>query len=1072
MYGFVRKTVLRSCVLVLAVTSLATLREAFAQATPTSRRFSFQGVVTDLPNGEYPVVVTVSNGDIPYTSPSTLVTFTNGVFSVMLENLPIGAFEASSGDGNAITVRLDVTTNNGLETFANVPLSAVPVAFMAARATEARTATIARNAASVGGVTVTPPADLNAIANGSFVRFNSSTKKLEITSGDSATNVYAGTGIEVTPSAGNFTVGVDTSIVPLLSSGKLNVSVLPTGTSGGAGDANKIPLLDGNGKVTTAMLPFAFGVGANQAVKLDGSAKLNLSMIPVLTGTEIGSDVIQTAHIFDGSITAPKIAASGLTANKYLKYDGSNMVWDTPAGGGGGLDPAGDAMTGDLTMSNQTKIRFGESSGNGTNYLALRAPANLTTDLLWTLPDTNGSDQQVMKFNATTNSLYWANDVSGGGGIAGPGTSTVGSLPRWNNGTGTDLVDSGVLLNGANDMTGINYLVASGVTTNTLNVASATPARVVITNATKDLVTSSVTDIELGYLTGVTAFASKVNAFTPTEATYLSGVTAFALKVNAFSPAHATYLSSVTSAIGPKLNVITSAEASYISGLNSPVQTQLNTMSSSKLTVAGGTMTGGLGLAYGGVTPDNIVIVDANRKLQTVNGLTVGTLLVRNGSGSLEVVPKGQIGYVLASVTVAGGGGEMESPTGLKWIDPDHVGSHQGQNGGSDPSYMYQNNQRILNGNTFMTSSSSSSIIGITATGSSPLLMAFAVGFDAQNSVTSLVVGVSSNVGTVVTMGSPEANKLVYIYAEYNGSLTYGKTTKFPMFQNSAPMSPATNDVWFDESANRMKVFDGSSWIITPRVYLGWAYVNASYYVQRHGYLNGRENYWTDKHGSSSLVAAASGSMNSSDVIGDCDFSATQCAYYWSVPWGVWNAEYEAWGAGGGGGGGCYNGSIRGGGGGGTGTYGRGHVSVVPGSIVRFLVGKGGAGASTGSCPASPGVPGGDSTATLLAGSVTVAAGGGGGNGATSALTGTSGSGASRSSLTPSTTGFEVWIRRNGAQGMPGVVGNGGDGGSAPFTGEGGLGTGTNGETGGGGAGGTDTTAAGSGGQGLVVIKY
>jgi hypothetical protein len=81
------------------------------------------------------------------------------------------------------------------------------------------------------------------------------------------------------------------------------------------------------------------------------------------------------------------------------------------------LPKAGGALTGDVTLGNQSDLRFGEATANGSNYVAFQAPASVTADVTWTLPAADGSTGQTLTTNGT-GTLSWA---SAGGGFD-PGT--------------------------------------------------------------------------------------------------------------------------------------------------------------------------------------------------------------------------------------------------------------------------------------------------------------------------------------------------------------------------------------------------------------------------------------------------------------------------------------------------------------------------------------------------------------------------------------------------------------------------------------------------------------------------
>ena len=78
------------------------------------------------------------------------------------------------------------------------------------------------------------------------------------------------------------------------------------------------------------------------------------------------------------------------------------------------LPKAGGTLTGDVTLGNQSDLRFGEATANGTNYVAFQAPASITADVTWTLPDADGTTGQALTTNGT-GTLSWA--AAGGNGF-------------------------------------------------------------------------------------------------------------------------------------------------------------------------------------------------------------------------------------------------------------------------------------------------------------------------------------------------------------------------------------------------------------------------------------------------------------------------------------------------------------------------------------------------------------------------------------------------------------------------------------------------------------------------------
>ena len=65
------------------------------------------------------------------------------------------------------------------------------------------------------------------------------------------------------------------------------------------------------------------------------------------------------------------------------------------------LSDSANTTTVNLILDNQKEIRFRETTANGTNYVALKAPASLSADLTFTLPATDGTNGQVLTTNGS-----------------------------------------------------------------------------------------------------------------------------------------------------------------------------------------------------------------------------------------------------------------------------------------------------------------------------------------------------------------------------------------------------------------------------------------------------------------------------------------------------------------------------------------------------------------------------------------------------------------------------------------------------------------------------------------------
>jgi len=76
------------------------------------------------------------------------------------------------------------------------------------------------------------------------------------------------------------------------------------------------------------------------------------------------------------------------------------------------LSDSASTTTVNLIIDNEKEIRFREATANGTNYVALKAPASVSADLTFTLPATDGTNGQVLTTNGS-GVLSFATPASG-----------------------------------------------------------------------------------------------------------------------------------------------------------------------------------------------------------------------------------------------------------------------------------------------------------------------------------------------------------------------------------------------------------------------------------------------------------------------------------------------------------------------------------------------------------------------------------------------------------------------------------------------------------------------------------
>ena len=130
-------------------------------------------------------------------------------------------------------------------------------------------------------------------------------------------------------------------------------------------------------------------------VRVDSNGKLLLNRT---TGTGPTLDINQTVN---GTV----IVVDNSGVNNYMELKSSGAAAYT-------FGKAAMLVYQDLYVQNQKTIFFKELATNGSNYVAIKAPASLAGDTTYILPSADGTADQVMKTDGSGN-LGWA-DAGGG----------------------------------------------------------------------------------------------------------------------------------------------------------------------------------------------------------------------------------------------------------------------------------------------------------------------------------------------------------------------------------------------------------------------------------------------------------------------------------------------------------------------------------------------------------------------------------------------------------------------------------------------------------------------------------
>lgn len=190
------------------------------------------------------------------------------------------------------------------------------------------------------------------------------------------------------------------------------------------GDTNTINAQDDAFTVddaADATLQIDFNAAGTTGTKttITGSQTSNRVLtLPDATDTLVGKATTDT--LTNKTLTSP-VLNTGVSGSAVLDED--NMASDSATqlatqqsikaySDNTKLTLTGGTLTGDLSLDNESEIRFYESDGSGSNYSAIKAPSSLTGDTTFELPDGDGSSGQVLSTNGS-GVLSWISPSSG-----------------------------------------------------------------------------------------------------------------------------------------------------------------------------------------------------------------------------------------------------------------------------------------------------------------------------------------------------------------------------------------------------------------------------------------------------------------------------------------------------------------------------------------------------------------------------------------------------------------------------------------------------------------------------------
>ena len=214
-----------------------------------------------------------------------------------------------------------------------------------------------------------------------------------------STTYSAGYGliVETTSTLHTYTFHRQTPIATEVTAVASNISNINTV----AGNNTNINTVAGaNSNITTV-------AGAVSNVNAVGGSIANVNTVATnISSVNDFSDVYRIAssapssHLHEGDLYF------NTTSNELQVYNGS--AWQGGITATGALvAKAGDTLTGNLILDNEKELRLSENDSNGAHFIAIKAPAAVTSDTTLTLPDGAGSSGQTLTTNGS-GALSWS----------------------------------------------------------------------------------------------------------------------------------------------------------------------------------------------------------------------------------------------------------------------------------------------------------------------------------------------------------------------------------------------------------------------------------------------------------------------------------------------------------------------------------------------------------------------------------------------------------------------------------------------------------------------------------------
>lgn len=193
---------------------------------------------------------------------------------------------------------------------------------------------------------------------------------------------YGGTG-QTTYSNGQLLIGK--------TDGTLAKSTITQGTG--------VTITNGDGSITIS----ATGTGGT-VTNVTGTAPISVAngtTTPAISIASASTSAAGAVQLTDSTSSTSTTTAATPNSVKSA-YDLANAA----------LPKAGGTLTGDVTLNAQSDLRFADS--DSSNWVAFQAPATIASNVTWTLPAADGTNNQVLTTNGS-GTLSWSTPAAAGG---------------------------------------------------------------------------------------------------------------------------------------------------------------------------------------------------------------------------------------------------------------------------------------------------------------------------------------------------------------------------------------------------------------------------------------------------------------------------------------------------------------------------------------------------------------------------------------------------------------------------------------------------------------------------------